>query len=183
MLADAAPRRLNLAWLLDRLRQRSFGAILLLLGFVAMLPGVNIVAGIALLAFGFQMTMGRGVPVLPAFIADHPLPAGRAMRLMRRALPAITTLERIVKPRWPMPFLLTQRLVGFVVLLLAATLFLPVPLSNIIPGALTMMVALAYLEEDGALLAIALGLSAGSLAVTAAEAWAVIKGANFLLHL
>jgi hypothetical protein len=183
MLADAAPRRLNLAWLLDRLRQRSFGAILLLLGFVAMLPGVNIVAGIALLAFGFQMTMGRGVPVLPAFIADHPLPAGRAMRLMRRALPAITTLERIVKPRWPMPFLLTQRLVGFVVLLLAATLFLPVPLSNVIPGALTMMVALAYLEEDGALLAIALGLSAGSLAVTAAEAWAVIKGANFLLHL
>jgi hypothetical protein len=183
MLADAAPRRLNLTWLLDRLRQRSFGAILLLLGFVAMLPGVNIVAGIALLAFGFQMMMGRSVPVLPAFIADHPLPAGRAMRLMGRALPAITALERIVKPRWPMPFLLTQRLVGFVVLLLAATLFLPVPLSNVIPGALTMMVALAYLEEDGILLGIALGLSAGSLAVTAVEAWAVIKGANFLLHL
>ncbi len=46
MLADAAPRRLNLTWLLDRLRQRSFGAILLALGFVAMLPGVNSVAGI-----------------------------------------------------------------------------------------------------------------------------------------
>ena len=183
MLADAEPRRLNLTWLLDRLRQRSFGAILLLLGFVAMLPGVNIVAGIALLAFGSQMMRGRSVPVLPAFIADHPLPSGRAMRLMGRALPAITTLERIVRPRWPMPFLLTQRLVGFVVLLMAATLFLPVPLSNVIPGALTMMVALAYLEEDGVLLSIALGLSAGSLAVTAVEAWAVIKGANFLLHL
>ena len=183
MLADAMPARLNLTWLLDRLRQRSFGAILLLLGFVAMLPGVNIVAGIALLAFGFQMTMGRDIPVLPAIIADHPLPANRVMRLMGRTLPAITALERIVRPRWPMPFLITQRLVGFVVLLLAATLFLPVPLSNVIPGGLTMMVALAYLEQDGMLLSVALGLSAGSLAVTAAEGWAVIQGANFLLHL
>jgi hypothetical protein len=183
MLADAMPVRLNLTWLLGRLRQRSFGAILLLLGFVAMLPGVNIVAGIALLAFGFQMTMGQGVPILPAIIAHHPLPASRVMRLMGRALPAITALERIVRPRWPMPFLITQRLVGFVVLLLAATLFLPVPLSNVIPGTLTMMVALAYLEEDGVLLSVALGLSAGSLAVTAAEGWAVIQGANFLLHL
>jgi hypothetical protein len=102
---------------------------------------------------------------------------------MGRALPAITALERIVRPRWPMPFPITQRLVGLVILLLAASLFLPVPFSNIIPGALTMTVALSYLEADGALLSIALGLSAGSLAVTAAEGWAVIAGANFLLHL
>jgi hypothetical protein len=183
MLADAAPERVNLTWLLDKLRQRSFGAILLVLGFVAMLPGVNIVAGAALLALGFQMMMARAVPVLPSFIADHPLPANRVARLMGRALPAITALERIVRPRWPMPFPITQRLVGLVILLLAASLFLPVPFSNIIPGALTMMVALSYLEADGALLSIALGLSAGSLAVTAAEGWAVIAGANFLLHL
>jgi hypothetical protein len=183
MLADAAPERMNLTWLLDKLRQRSFGAILLVLGFVAMLPGVGILAGLALLALGFPMMMGREIPVLPAFIAERPLPAGRVMRLMGRALPAITALERIVRPRWPMPFLITQRLVGFVVLLLAVTLFLPVPLSNVIPGALTMMVALAYLEEDGILLSVALGLSAASLAVTAVEGWAVIKGANFLLHL
>ena len=183
MLADAAPERVNLTWLLDTLRQRSFGAILLVLGFAAMLPGVNIVAGAALLALGFQMMMARAVPVLPAFIADHPLPASRVARLMGRALPAIIALERIVRPRWPMPSPITQRLVGLVILLLAATLFLPVPFSNIIPGALIMMVALSYLEADGALLSIALGLSAGSLAMTAAEGWAVMAGANFLLHL
>ena len=183
MLADASPQLVSLSWLLDSLRQRSFGAIMLALGFVAMLPGVSVLAGAALLALGIQMMRGREIPLLPAFIADRPLPASRVVRLMGRALPAITALERLVRPRWFMPFLFAQRLVGFVVTLLAATLFLPVPLSNIIPGALTMIVALAYLEEDGALLSIALGLSAGSLAVTGVEGWAVTQGANFLLRL
>jgi hypothetical protein len=157
MLADASPHRVSLTWLLDNLRQRSFGAILLVLGFTAMLPGLSVTAGAALLVFGCQM-----------------------MRLMGRVIPLIATLEKFVHPRWPMPYRITQRLAGGVVLLLAVSLFLPVPLSNVIPGALTMVVALAYLEEDGVLLSAALGLA---FAVTAVEGWAVLKGANFLLHL
>jgi hypothetical protein len=43
-----------------------------------------------------------------------------------------------------------------VVLLLSLTLFIPVPLSNIPPAAVISLVAFAYLEEDGALLSLAL---------------------------
>jgi hypothetical protein len=43
-----------------------------------------------------------------------------------------------------------------VVLLMSLTLFVPVPLSNIPPAALISLVAFAYLEEDGALLSLAL---------------------------
>jgi hypothetical protein len=180
MLADASPHRVSLTWLLDNLRQRSFGAILLVLGFTAMLPGLSVPAGAALLVFGCQMMLAREVPVLPAFIARRPLPATRVVRLMGRVIPLIATLEKFVHPRWPMPYRITQGLAGGVVLLLAVSLFLPVPLSNVIPGALTMVVALAYLEEDGVLLSTALGLA---FAVTAVEGWAVLKGANFLLRL
>jgi len=77
----------------------------------------------------------------------------------------------------------TKRVVGLIVLLLAATLFVPIPLSNIIPGALVMLTAFAYVEEDGILLCIALGISLGSLAITAVEVWAILKEAGFLLGL
>jgi hypothetical protein len=43
-----------------------------------------------------------------------------------------------------------------VVLLVSLTLFVPVPLSNIPPAVLISLVAFAYLEEDGALLSLAL---------------------------
>jgi hypothetical protein len=157
--------------------------IMLLLGLVAMVPGVSVVAGLLLAVLGFQMMMARDAPILPRFIADRSLPAQKLSRLVDRSIPVMRTLERIVRPRWHTPFVATKRVVGLIVLLLAATLFVPIPLSNIIPGALVMLTAFAYVEEDGILLCIALGISLGSLAITAVEVWAILREANFLLRL
>jgi len=157
--------------------------IMLLLGLVAMVPGVSVVAGLLLTVLGFQMMMARDAPILPRFIADRSLPAQKLSRLVDRSIPVMRTLERIVRPRWHTPFVATKRVVGLIVLLLAATLFVPIPLSNIIPGALVMLAAFAYVEEDGILLCIALGISLGSLAITAVEVWAILKEAGFLLGL
>jgi len=157
--------------------------IMLLLGLVAMVPGVSVVAGLLLAVLGFQMMMARDAPILPRFIADRSLPAQKLSRLVDRSIPVMRALERIVRPRWHTPFVATKRVVGLIVLLLAATLFVPIPLSNIIPGALVMLTAFAYVEEDGILLCIALGISLGSLAITAVEVWAILREANFLLRL
>ena len=95
----------------------------------------------------------------------------------------IGALEKIIRPRWHTPFVVTKRIVGIIILMLAVTLFLPVPLSNIIPGVLIMLIAVAYLEEDGILLSIALCAAVPSLAITWAEGWAVLQGAAFLFRL
>jgi hypothetical protein len=95
----------------------------------------------------------------------------------------MVSLEKFVRPRWRTPFVATKRFIGLVVLLLGVTLFLPIPLSNIIPGALVMLLAFAYLEEDGILLCIALGGAVLSLVMTALEAWGALRGVSFLLHL
>ena len=94
----------------------------------------------------------------------------------------IEALEKIIRPRWQTPFVATKRVVGVIVLLLAVTLFLPVPFSNIIPGLLIMLIAVAYLEKDGVLLSIALCAALPSLAITWVEASAVLQGADFLLR-
>ncbi len=183
VLADAPADHVTLAWLLGNLRQRSFGMIMLFLGLIAMVPGICVVAGIVLAVLGFQMMMAKEAPILPRFIMLRPLPTARVARLIARTIPVIAALEHFIRPRWQTPFVATKRLVGLIVMLLAATLFIPIPLSNVIPGALTMLVALAYLEEDGILLCIALSAAVGALAITVATGWASIKGAGFLLRI
>jgi hypothetical protein len=63
-------------------------------------------------------------------------------------------LERFVRPRWSTPFQSTKRVLGVAVLLLSLGLFVPVPMSNIPPALTVLLVAFAYLEEDGMLLAV-----------------------------
>lgn len=182
-LRDAPTEKATAAWFVARLRRRSFGMIMLLLGLVAMLPGVSIVAALLLLPLGYQMIRAHETLVLPALIAARSLPTQRIVWLLNLTIPAMRALEKIIRPRWQTPFRATKRLVGFVVVLLAATLFTPIPLSNVIPGALTILIAFAYLEEDGILLSMALTASLASLVLTVMVIWAGLSGADFLLRL
>ena len=62
----------------------------------------------------------------------------------------------MIHPRWPTPFEATKRVVGAVVVILSVTLvFMPIPLSNVVPAPVIALISLAYLEEDGLLLSIA----------------------------
>jgi len=183
VLKNAPGDKVTAAWLLGSLGRRSFGMVMLLLGLVAMLPGVSIIAGFLLAGLAFQMMMAREAMIVPRAIASRSLSTRRMARLIARATPVLKALETFIRPRWHTPFIATKRIVGLVVLMLAASVFMPIPLSNIIPGAIIMLVAFAYLEEDGVLLCVALSASLGSLAITAIEVWAAVKGANFLIRL
>jgi hypothetical protein len=55
---------------------------------------------------------------------------------------------------WHTPFEATKPVVGSIILLLAATLLLPLPFSHIIPSLVIMLPSFAYLEDEGMLLCI-----------------------------
>jgi len=183
VLKNAPADRVTAAWLLRSLGRRSFGMVMLLLGLVAMVPGVSIIAGFLLAGLSFQMMLARESMMVPRWIASRSISTRRIARLIDRTTPVIKALETFIRPRWQTPFIATKRFVGIVVLMLAGSVFLPIPLTNIVPGAITMVVALAYLEEDGVLLLVALCASVGSLVITALEVWAALSGANFLIRL
>jgi hypothetical protein len=93
-------------------------------------------------------------------------------------------LEKAVHPRWRTAFELTKRFVGFVVLLLSAALLLtPVPLSNIAPAIVIALISLAYLEEDGLLLCFALLAAIILISLESAAVWGTIIGAAFISEL
>ena len=78
----------------------------------------------------------------------------------------------------------TKRLVGIVVVILnTIVVFGLIPLSNVVPALVIALISLAYLEEDGLLLSIALLASVIVLAVEFAAVWETILGAKWIFGL
>jgi len=180
LLHDASKDSVTLNWIVDRLRARSFGIVMLLIALVGLLPGASPFVGILLAIPAIQMILGRPAPVLPRIITARSISTARLARLVKRVAPVLKRMERVVRPRWRTPFVATKRVVGLVILLLGATLLAPIPFSHIIPALVIMLLAFAFLEEDGVLLCLALSAALISLSVTVATVWGTIEASLLL---
>jgi hypothetical protein len=181
LLNQAPPERFTLGWLISNLQQRSFGIVVLFLGLLATTPIGSTVPGLMLAAVAIQMIAGRRELVFPQFITARSLPTRYLFRVAEHAVPVMHYLEKAIHPRWPTAFEVTKRFVGVVVLLLTAALLLtPVPLSNVAPAIVIALISLAYLEEDGLLLCFALVAAVVLISVESAAIWGTIIGAAFI---
>jgi hypothetical protein len=166
----------TIEWLLGRLDRRSFGIIMLVMALVAMVPGISLLIGPLLAIPAFEMILGRSGPSFPRRIAVYPLRSSALTGIVKRALPLLATLERIVHPRWPISPGLSRRAAGLAILALSGLFLAPLPLIQIIPALLVALIALAYLEEDGLLLCLSI-LGAIILLVAATAAiWGAVLG-------
>jgi hypothetical protein len=180
LLGEAPAKDATLGWLMGRLGDRSFGIVLLLLGLLGLLPGVSALIGVLLMVPALQMILARPGPVLPRRITSRPFEARRLASVISRTVPVLRYLERFVRPRWATPFETTKRVVGGIVLLLGAGLLAPIPLSNVPPSLVIVLVAFAYLEEDGALLCAALAAALLLLAIAAAAVWQTVSATGWV---
>jgi hypothetical protein len=64
-----------------------------------------------------------------------------------------------------------------VLLLTAALLLTPIPFSNIAPAVLVILIALAYIEEDGLLLCLAFLAALILIGIASVAVWGTIFGA------
>ena len=184
-LHDEVPAdHFTLGWLVHGLHKRAFGIVMLLLALVAVAPGVCIAAGLLLMIPACQLILGHTAPAFPRRIADHPIPTRHFAAVVQRAVPVLKYLETMIHPRWHLPPAATGRLVGVVVLLLGAALaFIPIPLSNVVPAGVIVAIALAWLEEDGLLLSIALLTGLVLAGFACAAAWETVRGAEWISRL
>jgi hypothetical protein len=180
LLQHASTETITLAWLMDQLRERSFGLVLLLLGLLATLPGVSVVAGILIAVPAFQMVLGRHAPLFPRFLAVRSFRTRRLAAMLDYAVPPLRYLERYVRPRWQAPFGTAKRLIGVAILLVGSLLFAPIPLSNVPPALVIVLLAFAYLEEDGVLLCLALSIILGLLMIAVGATWQAMSTAGWV---
>ncbi|EJW09963.1 Exopolysaccharide synthesis, ExoD [Rhodovulum sp. PH10] len=182
LLAEAPPDRVSLAWLIGRLGPRSFGLLVLVLALLGLAPGVAFVTGFVLAFAAFQMMLGYDCPRLPRAVTDCAIPTRHFTRWTNRAIAFFARLERMVGRRPQVAFPGAGRLVGLVVLLLAATIVWPIPFSHIIPTFAIMLVAFAYMENDRVLLGISLVATVLSFSTSAAMVWGVLEGGSALIR-
>jgi hypothetical protein len=180
LVRDAPTDHVTLAWLMGQLRSRSFGIVLLLLGVCGLVPVISPAAGLLLAIPAFQMVRAHPIPIFPRRVAERPVGTDRLAAMLVRIIPSFRFLERFVRPRWSTPFETTKRVIGGFVLLLGIGLLTPVPLSNIPIGLTIVLIAFAYLEEDGLLLALALAIALILFTAAAVALFSTIAGTIWL---
>jgi hypothetical protein len=180
MLDRAPDAQVSIGWLMEQLGRRSFGLTLFVMALIAFVPGVSTIVGLLVAWPAIQMVLGHDVAVLPRFIARKKVAVDRLARVIRIVTPQLAWVERLIRPRWPPPFETTKRLTGTAMLLLGLTMISPTPFSHVVPALVIMLLALAYLEEDGVALLIALTAALASLAITAATVWGAVETIDWL---
>jgi hypothetical protein len=70
-----------------------------------------------------------------------------------------------------------------VLILSASLVFVPIPLSNVIPALVIALISLAYLEEDGLVLLIALLGAVIVITIELTAVWETILGAKWIVGL
>ena len=180
MLDRAKGPRVSIAWLIAELGERSFGLTLLVMAIVALLPGASTIVGLLIAWPAIQLILGHDAASLPRVMARREVDVERLARVIAAVAPRLAWTERLIRPRWPELFSTTRRLMGLMLLLLGLTLTSPVPFSHVVPALIIMLLALAYLEEDGFALLLALFAALCSLAVTGATLWGAVETIDWI---
>jgi hypothetical protein len=181
---DNSRDRISVGDLLAALGDRAIGALMFFFAAPNILPvppGVSTLLGAPLLFLSAQLMLGMR-PWLPGVITRRSISRDDLGTLVRRIVPWLVKAEKLLKPR---ALVLVrppvEYLVGFVCLVLAAILMLPIPLGNTLPALAISLLALGVLERDGAWVAIGLLASAVAGVVVSGVVWAMIKAAVYLL--
>lgn len=170
-LMSTPGERVAIEQLLEPLRRRAFGFLLLLLAIPNFLPvpvGIGGIMGVLVIALGLEMLIGLEHPWIPGFLRKRTVSREGLLRFLDRIEPMTRRLEKICKPRLQR---LTQRpftfASGAIMILVGILLALPIPFTNYVFGAMLIAFAFALVERDGALL---LGVWATTVAIVIASA-------------
>jgi hypothetical protein len=179
LISQAPEGPVDLDWLLSHLDRRSFGLILLLLGLLMIIPGVATIATVMIAFPSVEMVLGRSKPAFPHFLSKRTFDFKRFIRFINRVKPVLLAIEKVSRPRWNARREVTGRLVGVIVLVLAISAMWPLPLASVVPGVVIVVIAIAYLQEDGLLLFAA---SAAAILSLLGFGWTVWSSAGAIMR-
>lgn len=180
----AAPEA-ELGVIVDRLDERAFGLLLLLLAlpctppFVYLLPQI---VSVPMLALAAQMAAGRQSPWFPETIRSRRLQLREFSKVLDFCEKYVRWLEKIARPRLPAVTGRTgARVAGALMIIPALSVLAPFPGTNTVPGIGIAVTSLGLIQRDGLL--VILGLLIGLGWVTAFVVVAIFFGVEFATFL
>ncbi len=164
LVTDSDGDTVTLAWILEQLHERAFGLFLLVLALPCCIPflyGIPQIVAVPLMFVSAQILLGRRVPWLPQNLGARTVSAEGLDNLAQRSGPWLERIEAVSRPRL---VALTQppadRLVGLALVLFSASILVPLPGTNTVPGFAVVIVAMGLLQRDGVL--VILGTALGT---------------------
>ena len=133
--------------------EKGFGMLLLLLAFPAALPipapGYATPFGILMIVLGSQMLRGYKTPQLPEKMSKRVLKYSLLDFSLKNGASLFRLVEFFVKPRLESQVTKLYRVMGLIIILMAAFMTLPIPLTNTAPSFVIFVMAASLLEKDG----------------------------------
>ena len=160
----------TIADLLDAVGRRSYGPVLLLLGFIAispltLVPGANWLVALVTLIFAMQIVLGLKYPWLPRRALKVSFPRKYLLTGINSAEKHVYVVDQILKPRLifltQIPFINIAALVCVAAALITFPLGL-VPFGPLLPGLTILFFGLALTARDGVVVLLAMGSLAGA---------------------
>lgn len=152
---DAEGKDVTLDWILSQLHERAFGLFLLVLALPCCIPflyGIPQIVALPLMFVSAQILLGRKFPWLPSKLGTRTVSVDGLKNLASRARPWLKRIEAVSRPR---QVALTQapldRVVGLALVLFSASILVPLPGTNTVPGFAVVVVSMGLLQRDGLL--------------------------------
>jgi hypothetical protein len=155
--------------IVDRLGERAFGLVLILLAIPTLIPSLPLASGpigILFMIGGAQMLAGRRRLWLPSRVREYRVSRRVLDALRLRGVATLRRMERFSRPRHtPFSDVALLRMMAIPTLAMGFILWLPLPLMNTLPGVAMMVIAVGILNEDGVFLLAGCVLAAAVLAI------------------
>lgn len=155
---EAEGETVTLDWILAQLHERAFGLFLLVLALPCCIPflyGIPQIVALPLLFVSVQLMFGRRLPWLPAKLGARTVTREALGSLARRAEPWLLRIEAVSRPRL---IALTRApldlVVGVALVLFSASILVPLPGTNTVPGIAVVIVSMGLLQRDGLLVSL-----------------------------
>ncbi len=157
--------------IVEAFHERGFGFLLFTFAIPAALPlpvppGINVLIALPLLILCAQQAYGSKKVWLPNGILKRSLTRPSMVKFIEGARPWLKRLEFFIRPR--LGFLtdgIFSHLIGFLGLIMAASVCIPIPLTNTVPSFGIALMAVGVIMRDG--LAVLAGALIGTLWVFA----------------
>lgn len=177
-------KTISLGEINTHLSERGFAVLMILFSFPMAIPlpyppGFTTVLGLPLLFFAFQMILGAQKPSLPNWIARKSIKTSHLTFAVNKSSKYFLKLEKLLKPRLPyFSSLAGEKLIGFVALLCAISIALPIMFGNAVPSAGILVMALGLLGKDGLVIIIGIILSIIGLCIASLVVYLFFYGAK-----
>jgi len=160
----------SIADLLNAVGRRSYGPVLLLLGFIAispltLVPGANSIVALVTLIFAVQIVIGMKYPWLPRRALEFSFPRKHLVSGAKALQKHAYVVDQILRPR--LAFLTRVPFINIVALACVAAALITIPLSfvplgPVLPSLTILLFGLALTARDGIVLIIAGASLAGA---------------------